>query len=290
VLLKDWLFEVKGIEVSMLRLDKINPIISGNKIFKLFYFIIDAQNSRHKTILTFGGAYSNHLAATAFTCKEMGLKSFGIVRGERPAVLSHTLLFCIEQGMELQFLNRETYRTGIDKEFLLTLQEKYGEHILIPEGGFSEKGAKGASLISNYFEKSSFTHISTPVGTATTLAGLIIGSDNQQEIIGFSVLKNMNDIEMRLQKMATNSSKNYSIIHDYHFGGYAKKNPELLSFMNQFYERNHIPLDFVYTGKMMFGIYDLIRKDYFHPGSKILCIHTGGLQGNLSLLPNELIY
>lgn len=288
--LKDSLYAEKGVELFILRLDKIHPIISGNKLFKLWYFLDEAKKSTHKTLLTFGGAFSNHLAATAFACKEMGLKSIGIVRGEKPATLSHTLLFCLEQGMELQFVSREIYKNGFEKKLAISLREKFGEFILVPEGGFSEDGAKGASLISLYFEKLDYTHVATAIGTATTFAGLIKANKNQKQIIGLSVLKNMHDIDDRLQKLGADVSSNYTVNHDYHFGGYAKKNQQLLSFMNQFYEQHQIPLDFVYTGKMMFGIDDLIRKDYFPLGSKIIAIHTGGLQGNLSLKNNELTF
>ncbi len=290
VFLKDDLYAEKGIQLSILRLDKIHPIISGNKLFKLWFFLDEAKKSSHKTLLTFGGAYSNHLAATAFACKKMGLKSIGIVRGEKSTILSHTLLFCLEQGMELQFVSREIYKNGFDKELAISLHEKFGEFIVVPEGGFSEDGAKGASLISLYFEKLDYTHIATAIGTATTFAGLIKANKNQKEIIGFSVLKNMQDIAERLEKLGAKVSSNYTVNHNYHFGGYAKKSQQLFSFMNQFYEQHQIPLDFVYTGKLMFGIDDLIRKDYFPSGSKIIAIHTGGLQGNLSLKNNEVIF
>jgi 1-aminocyclopropane-1-carboxylate deaminase/D-cysteine desulfhydrase-like pyridoxal-dependent ACC family enzyme len=288
--LKSNLYKDKRIRVSMLRLDEIHPIISGNKLFKLYYFLDEAKNSSHKKIITFGGAFSNHLAATAFACREMNLKSIGIVRGEKPAMLSHTLLFCLDHGMELQFISRENYKRINEKDFLDGLKEQHGEHVLIPEGGFSIKGKEGAALITQTSDSSGFTHVCMAIGTATTFAGIIEGSRDQYEIIGFSVLKNMNDIHKRLLALEVSSSKKYSFIADYHFGGYAKKTDELISFINEFYLRQKVPLDFVYTAKMMFGVNDLVQKNYFPPGSNILCIHTGGLQGNQSLPAGTLIF
>jgi 1-aminocyclopropane-1-carboxylate deaminase/D-cysteine desulfhydrase-like pyridoxal-dependent ACC family enzyme len=289
VQLKDRLFEKKDVQVWMLRIDKIHPVVSGNKLFKLFYFLKEAKESIHKTIITFGGAFSNHLAATAFACNQLGLKCVGIVRGEQPKSLSHSLQFCLDQGMKLEFVSRSLYK-NIDEEFLQNLKDKYGEHILIPEGGFSIKGKQGASLINNYFADKNFTHVCLPVGTATTFAGIVDKNKEETEIIGFGVLKNMNDITERFKELKVDSSKKYSFIDDYHFGGYAKKTDELISFMNAFYSKHYIPLDFVYTGKMMFGVYDLIEKNFFERGSKILCIHTGGLQGNDSLDEGKLIF
>ncbi len=272
----------KGPRVSMLRLDQIHPLIPGNKIFKLYYFLKEATSSPHKQIITFGGAYSNHLAATAFACKTEAIKSIGIVRGEKPANLSSTLLFCMQHGMQLEFINRRLYKeTGTDK-FRNLLTETYGDHILIPEGGFSQRGVKGAEMIMDIIDNS-YSHVCCAIGTATTFAGLINRAGEGQEITGFSVLKNLNDVEDRLKNLNVVTSKKYSIIHDYHFGGYAKKTKELVDFMNTFYKDNKIPLDFVYTGKMMFGVYQLIENNYFPADSNILCIHTGGLQGNKSL-------
>lgn len=288
--LKSAVYNSKHLRVSMLRLDEIHPVISGNKIFKLYYFLDEVLKTIHKTVVTFGGAFSNHLAATAFACKEMNLKSIGIVRGERPAVLSHTLLFCLDQGMHLEFISRSNFKKINEEEFLNGLINKYGEHVLIPEGGFSITGKEGAALITQTFDNTEFTHICLAVGTATTFAGIIDGTKGHCEVIGVSVLKNIRDISPRLHTLKVNPLKKYNLIDGYHFSGYAKKTGELISFMNQFYLQNRIPLDFVYTGKMMFGINDLIEKNYFPPGSRILCIHTGGLQGNQSLPKGTLVF
>ncbi len=281
------LWNEKKVSLSMLRLDDIHPIVSGNKPFKLRYFLHEARNSEHKTIITFGGAYSNHLAATAFACKVEGVRCVGFVRGEAPVSLSSTLFFCKENEMELVFISRSDYR-NINEEFRDILLHEYGDHTFIPEGGFSTKGALGAEDIMKLFDGKNYSHVCCPVGTATTFAGLINGNKNNSTIVGFSVLKNMEDIACRLKKLNVDESAVYKFIPGYHFGGYAKKTAELIEFMNDFYADNKIPLDFVYTGKMMFGVYDLVKENYFPEGASILCIHTGGLQGNNSLPPGIL--
>ena len=281
--IKNDLFQKNKVEVFMLRLDEIHSVISGNKLFKLSYFLNEAKRSSHKMIITFGGAYSNHLAAAAFAAKELKLKSVGIVRGEKPKVFSSTLLFCLQEGMQVEFISRSAYQKKNEMDFWEELKMKYGKHILIPEGGFSVKGKEGASLIDSYFTDKNFTHVCLPVGTATTFAGIVDANKNETEIIGFPVLKNFNDVQERFEELKVNPEKKYSVIGDYHFGGHAKKTNELISFMKSFYEESKIELDLVYTAKMMFGVKDLIQKKYFSAGSKILCIHTGGLQGNSSL-------
>jgi 1-aminocyclopropane-1-carboxylate deaminase len=285
--LRSELIKKRNITVSMLRLDKIHPIVSGNKIFKLFYFLEEARNSTHKKVITFGGAFSNHLAASSFACKISGLKSIGFVRGQMPAILSHTLQNCIQNGMQLEFINRTGYKNINEIDFKDELKKRFGDHTLIPEGGFSEKGVKGAEMIGNYYRQGVYSHVCCPIGTAATFAGLIQASKDNK-VIGFSVLKNLHDINQRLQFLNIPPTMLHEVINDYHFGGYAKKNGDLFSFMNSFYEENKIPLDFVYTAKMMFGVYDLVKNNYFPSGANILCIHTGGLQGNKSLPTGKL--
>jgi 1-aminocyclopropane-1-carboxylate deaminase/D-cysteine desulfhydrase-like pyridoxal-dependent ACC family enzyme len=281
--LKDQRFEKENYKIDVLRLDEIHHIISGNKLFKLKYFLKEAINSPHKQVITFGGAYSNHLAATALACRKSGLKCTGFVRGEKPKVFSPTLVFCVENGMSLQFLSREESKKIDNNSFIENLEKQFGSHTLIPEGGFSINGAKGAEEICSYFNSEAYTHICLALGTATTFAGIINGVNKNTAILGFPVLKNLGDVAERLQELKVDMNKAFSVIGDYHFGGYAKKNETLISFMNDFYDQQNIPLDFVYTAKMMFGVYDLVKKMYFPPSSKILCIHTGGLQGNSSL-------
>ncbi|MBA2249564.1 MAG: pyridoxal-phosphate dependent enzyme [Chitinophagaceae bacterium] len=276
-------FIEKEVSLHMLRLDEIDPVVSGNKLFKLQNFIKEALSSQKK-IITFGGAFSNHLAATAAMCKELQIENIAIVRGEKPASLSHTLKACKKNGMQLEFISRQAYRLINQQDFLNELQNKYGDHILIPEGGFSTTGVEGAAGIAGLYRAYNFSHICCAAGTATTLAGLVKASAPGQQIIGFSALKNPDDFYDRMQLLLPGDDhKNYVLVKDYHFGGYAKTNKALFDFMNSFFEEYKIPTDFIYTAKMMYGIFDLIEKDFFLPKSKILCIHTGGLQGNLSL-------
>lgn len=289
--LKDDLFDEKQVTVSILRLDKIHPVVSGNKLFKLHYFLQEALQSSHKTILTFGGPWSNHLAATAYACSFAGLKSIGIVRGEEPSQLSHTLQQCIMDGMRLKFISRKQYAGKDDTGFIHFLKNEFGECIIVPEGGYHPMGAKGAALITELIGKE-YSHICTAMGTATTLAGLLLGAGSTQKIIGIPVLKGITDTEERLLHLTGYEKMpgNLELHSTYHFGGYAKKTGELIHFMNQCREKYHLPLDFVYTAKMFYAVTDLLQKDHFPRGSTVLCLHTGGLQGNASLPANTLIF
>ncbi len=289
-ILEDKLLLQKNITLAVLRLDKIHPVVSGNKLFKLHYFLQEAGAAAHKTILTFGGAYSNHLVATAYACKAAGLKSIAIVRGEEPAQLSLTLQHCISYGMQLKYVSRAEYDNKEDSGFIQMLLQEFGPCTIIPEGGYSEAGAKGAALIWKLIEQNAWTHIATASGTATTLAGLLLGA-NTETIISVPVLKGMTDIEERIQFCGAGAKLSRLEIADgYHFGGYAKKTPELLVFMNSIWQEQQLPTDFVYTAKMLYAIFNEIKNDRFVPGSKILCMHTGGLQGNLSLPENSLLF
>ena len=281
----------KNISLSIARLDKIHGDVSGNKIFKLHYFIEECLRSSHKTLITFGGAFSNHLVATAFLCSQKGIKSFGIVRGEEPQILSHTLARCKDLGMSLKFISRHNYKHfNSSKEEIDALRNRYGNFTMVPEGGYHATGAKGASFIMDVINSGKFSHICTAVGTATTLAGLLLKKKIDQEIIAIPVIKNMVDIPERLNYLGVAVDKKPVVFSDYHFGGYAKHTNELISFMNSFYTETQIPTDLVYTAKMMYAVYDKINSGYFAGGSNILCIHTGGLQGNKSLPPGTLIF
>jgi 1-aminocyclopropane-1-carboxylate deaminase/D-cysteine desulfhydrase-like pyridoxal-dependent ACC family enzyme len=288
--LHDDLFKEKQVRVSVLRLDNIHPLVSGNKLFKLHYFLEEAAASSHKTILTFGGAFSNHLAATAFACRALHLKSIGIVRGEKPRQLSHTLQQCLQDGMQLQFINRQEYAEKDDPAFLNGLAATYGQCILVPEGGFHPQGAKGAALIMDLIKDNSYTHICTATGTATTLAGILMAAQPGQIVMSFPVLKGITDNKMRIKQLTAGDFENLAILNNYHFGGYAKKTEPLIKFINQCWLQYALPLDFVYTAKMFFGVIDNIKNDTFTKGSNILCLHTGGLQGNKSLPLNKLLF
>lgn len=258
----------------MLRLDKLHPVISGNKWFKLKY---NLEAARGRRIITFGGAWSNHILATAAACKIAGLACTGIIRGERPAVFSATLLKAQEYGMELVFVSRETYKNmlsngGIDSNAYI-----------IPEGGNNPEGIRGAAEILSLADTSSaHTDIICATGTGTTLAGLISSAPAHQHITGISVLKGPLTLPI--------APGNWSLQHDFHEGGYAKAMPRLYDFMNDFFRQTAIPLDRVYTGKMAFAVQQLIQRQHFKPGSRLLLIHTGGLQGNDSIPPGVLCF
>ena len=269
-----------NITAGVLRIDKIHATVSGNKWFKLKYALEEAMNMRKDTIVTFGGAYSNHLVATAYACAQLGLQCTGIVRGEEPAELSPALQDCMSYGMKLQFVSREEYR-----EKIVQVPNPY----LIPEGGASELGVQGAADMLNLVTPGNYSHICCSVGTGTMMAGLV---NSASRVEGFCALKlpgTNNSIEQFIQN-TTGHKRNYSIHYGYHFGGYARKTPELINFINDVYAQTGIPLDFVYTAKMMYGVLDLAQQGYFPSGSKLLIIHSGGLQGNRSLLKNSIAF
>ncbi|HKZ68055.1 MAG TPA: pyridoxal-phosphate dependent enzyme [Chitinophagaceae bacterium] len=274
----------ENIEVDVLRLDKLSPVVSGNKWFKLRYYLEEAKAQHKKGILTFGGAWSNHIIATAAICKKHGLKSIGIIRGEEPKKLSFTLSHAKESGMHLIFISRSAYQ---QKKIPKTVETD--DYYIINEGGYGKAGAKGASTILDYCTKS-YTHYCCAVGTGTMMAGLINAVSPEQSVLGISVMKNNSALEKMIQTLVKGTKKNWLLIHDYHFGGYAKYQPALLTFMNEFYKQTAIPSDFVYTGKLFYAISDLIGKNYFPADSKLLLIHSGGLQGNSSLADGILIF
>lgn len=279
----------KNIRVDILRLDKIHPIVSGNKWFKLNYYLKEAGAEGKQHILTWGGAYSNHLVATAAAGKLLDFKTTGIVRGERPATLSHTLLQAMGYGMELFFMSRDEYR---NKVLPAAVNDHKDAFYFINEGGYGENGVLGASKIVNYCSQEKYSHIACAVGTSATMAGLIKAALPHQEIIGISVLKNNKALEKDLRSLLAHEDKQkkFHLIHTYHFGGYARQTRELISFMNDLYKNTLIPSDFVYTGKLFYAIIDRIKKDLFPRGSHLLLLHSGGLQGNLSLPLRTLIF
>lgn len=275
----------KKVDVDVVRLDKIHPLISGNKWFKLRYYLEEAKSKHKKTIVTFGGAWSNHILAVAAACRINNIKSIGIIRGEESVNPSPALIYAKEAGMQLVFISREDY--GLKK---IPEQLNTGDYYFINEGGYGIKGAEGAATILDYCEKEKYTHICCAAGTGTMMAGLIKGASLQNKIIGISVLKNNTGLEEKVKSLLDNSSTTFQIFHDYHFGGYAKHKPELIAFMNTFYQQTKIPADFVYTSKLFFAITNLIAKNFFEPGCRLLLIHSGGLQGNASLSKGTLIF
>ena len=261
--------------------------MSGNKLRKLKYNLLEAKHQQKEKLLTFGGAFSNHIAATAFAGQQAGFETIGIIRGDE---LEHkinknpTLLFAKKHGMKLEFISRESYRLKNEKDFLFEIQKKYTNCYILPEGGTNDLAIKGCEEILTS-EDQIFDYICCSVGTAGTIAGIVNSSFQNQTILAFPALKGdfvFDDIESKTIK------KNWMLESDYHFGGYAKISSELITFINKFFKTYEIPLDPVYTGKMMFGVFDKIAKNEFPDNSKILVIHTGGLQGidgmNLKLL------
>jgi 1-aminocyclopropane-1-carboxylate deaminase len=276
--------------VDALRLDLIHPVISGNKWFKLKEYLKEAKALDKKIILTFGGAYSNHIVATAAAAKQAGFKSIGIIRGEKPTTVSHSLQNASAYGMNLYFISRMDYKS---KNIPIEILQQDGEEdiYIINEGGYGKKGAEGAKDILRQIDSSSYTHIIDSVGTGTTIAGLIESSEKHQIVIGISSLKNNYSLQQEIENLVSEQNKKrFLLIHDYHFGGYAKYSKQLIDFMNEWYQQTNIPSDFVYTGKLFFAVQDLVQKTYFPQGSKLLIIHSGGLQGNQSLPKGTLIF
>ncbi|MDH5473501.1 MAG: pyridoxal-phosphate dependent enzyme [Gammaproteobacteria bacterium] len=279
--LHDALLTEKQIQLYIKRDDLIHPYIQGNKWRKLKHNIIAAQSQNLNTLLTFGGAYSNHIHATAAAGYYLGLQTIGIIRGEQTLPLNPTLLDATNWGMTIDYVNRSQYRHKNDPEFINTLKQKFGDFFLIPEGGSNIHALKGCAEIIDELE-SSYDYICSACGTGATLAGIIQSPANHSQTLGFAILKSKdqieNDIKHLLSKDITKKN-NWLINKDYHFGGYAKTTDSLMSFITNFYTKHTIQLEPVYTGKMMYGLFDLIKNNYFEPGSRILAIHTGGLQG-----------
>lgn len=277
----DW-YSHKVAALDVLRLDLVHPVVSGNKWYKLRLNIMYAQDHGFKAIVTFGGGYSNHLIATAYTAKKAGLHSIGIVRGKYP-VLTPTLQQCADEGMQLIFVTKEDYEQQDNPEYVKQLAAHFDEIYIIPEGGANEWGRKGAALISKFIKPDAYTHIAVSVGTGTTLTGIRNKTNPAQHILGFVPMKQGTYLTDHIAPhLEPNHSLNWHLTDDYHFGGFGKTTPELITFMNHFYHTNHIPLDIIYTGKMMYGIHHLIHANHYPATARILCLHTGGLQGNVS--------
>lgn len=252
--------------------------ISGNKLRKLKYNLLEAKKLGFKTLLTFGGAFSNHIAAVAYAGKESGFNTIGVIRGEEVVGMideNPTLKLAQKHGMQFKFVTRSDYRKKTSELFLKKLRDEFREFYLVPEGGTNHLAVKGCEEILTQQDEV-FDFICCPVGTGGTISGLINCSKLGQQVLGFPALKG-DFLKNEIAKFA--KKDNWQLITDYHFGGYAKINLELISFINSFKEETAIPLDPIYTGKMLFGIYDLIEKGFFPKDSKILAIHTGGLQG-----------
>ncbi len=336
------------LSADVLRLDKIHPVISGNKWFKLKYHLSSAKAGSHASILTFGGAWSNHIIAAAFAAAQYDLSSIGIIRGERPPQLSATLEAAAGYGMQLEFISRQQYAAKNDASFLQQLYNRFPDTYIVPEGGSGPIGIRGTAEILRDFPSSDYTHILCAIGTGATFLGLATASSAHQQLIGIPVLKGLDTLEALFASAlpfdvpdhsnplpvdntelsiplppeairnnpADNPPSSYNrpasdprsirpfpssllsseaqsrcmLLPDYHFGGYARHPDKLLTFMNDLYRQTGIPTDIVYTSKLFFAFYDLVQQHYFPAHSRILLIHSGGLQGNQSLVPGTLIF
>lgn len=293
--IKSSLLKKAEVSVFVKREDLNHPFVSGNKWWKLKYNLEEAERQGNSTLLTFGGAFSNHIYATAAASRELGLKSIGIIRGEEISILNKTLRFAKDQGMQLHFVSRETYRQKTEEEFVSQLKKQFGDFYLIPEGGTNSLAIQGVAEFAEQLKmEMDLDYVCCACGTGGTLTG-IISVMPEKKVVGFSSLKGgfLSEEVMRLlgeevvgKRMGRKEDekmkrKNWEVMTDYHFGGYAKHTPELLRFIKNFDEEFSIPLEHVYTGKLFFGLFDLIQKGYFPKESRILVLHTGGLQGKL---------
>ena len=302
----------KSIQLFIKRDDLIHPELTGNKWRKLKYNLLQARHEKKETLLTFGGAYSNHIHAVSAAGHLLGFKTVGIIRGERAPVLSPTLVYAESMGMHLHFVTREAYKNKSDVKFIDSLNGELGDFYLIPEGGSNDLAVKGVKEIVDELEEQvpNVDCICSACGTGGTLAGLIEGVESSAEkesstrkesstkkelsakkqpsmkkvspikILGFPVLKNANWMYQDIQQLLrTTEHTNWSLALDYHFGGYAKYDQTLIEFIRSFEVDYSVQLEPVYTAKMLYGIFDLIKKDYFPKQTTIVAIHTGGLQG-----------
>ncbi|PZT86122.1 MAG: 1-aminocyclopropane-1-carboxylate deaminase [Acinetobacter sp.] len=277
------LMDQPDIHLDLKRLDLIHPHISGNKFYKLKYNLQHAKQLGQDTLITFGGAFSNHIAATAYAAHYFGFNSIGIIRGEELADqrLNHTLATASQFGMQLEFINRQDYRNKEQPDFLAELQSRFPNAYIIPEGGTNSLAIQGCKEILSEQDRQNYDVICCAVGTGGTITGLIESSHFNQNILGFSALKGdflTSDVTHLTAK------KNWKIIDEYCCGGYAKTSAQLIEFIQFFEKQYQIPLEPIYTGKMLFGIFDLIEKAYFPPHTRFLAIHSGGLQGRQNLL------
>jgi len=275
----------RGIKLYLKRDDLLHPIISGNKWRKLKYILDHALACETHTLISMGGAYSNHLHALAYTGKLLGIKTVGMIRGEQPKVLNPTLLDLQAWGMQLQFVSRSDYRQLRDyKQHDALPNLKSGEYWL-PEGGAMALALQGVAELLDEIDID-YDILCVPCGTATTLAGIVSAAEKDKTILGFSALKGASYLNEEVTNLIKNESchnKRWFIHLNYHFGGFAKKNADLLDFIEQFEVQHAIPLEPIYTAKMLYGIFDLIQKGHFSAGQKIIAVHTGGLQGNRSV-------
>lgn len=288
----DWLLNNGNIfHFSVARLDQLHPFISGNKYFKLKYNLQQVSGQNKQGIITMGGAYSNHLAATAFACYEQGMNAVGIIRGEITEPLNPTLSFCRQHKMQLIAINRNDYSSDSDVVQKLILQHE--QLLFVPEGGNNEAGMMGCKEILQHLQGTDeFTHIICSMGTGTTFKGIASAATASQTVIGIPALKIKKEEQEQfiLQHTTVASAAKKTVLFNFAGKGYARTDDSLLNFMNSFYTKTSIPTDIVYTGKLMQAVISLAEDNYFPGNSKVLVIHSGGLQGNNSLPAGTLLF
>ena len=280
-------FCLNDMQLAVLRLDELHPIVSGNKWFKLKYYLQQAQEQNADRIASFGGPYSNHLVALAFAAKKYNIQSVGYVRSNEDEPITPTLQEAKQYGMHLNFLGRNNF------QFLKTELLKNNDEnntYFVDEGGYGNLGAKGAATILSNTLTNNYSHIVCAVGTGTMMAGLINAANPHQHVIGIPVLKNEATIRNEIEQLITNTETPFTLLYDFHLGGYAKTNQAQFDFMNQLWTTEKIPTDIVYTSKLFMAVKSLVANNYFSPTAKILVIHSGGLQGNRSLPAGTLLF
>lgn len=277
--LHDPLFDKAAVRVLVKREDLNHPYVSGNKWWKLKYNLEEAKRLGHKTLLTFGGAYSNHIFSTAAAAHELGFESIGVIRGEETLPLNPTLRFAKSCGMRLKYVSREAYRQKANADFIERLHLEFGDFYLIPEGGTNELAVKGVEAFARTLGDR-FDYLCCAVGTGGTLAGLVKGIPANKTILGFPVLKGGGFLKADIENLIGVKFSNWSINEDFHFGGYGKTTGELNRFISFIGTHQNLPLDKVYTAKAFYGLRSLIESGSFKKKSTILFLHTGGLQGN----------
>lgn len=281
------LLDIAGVRLLVLREDLNHPEVSGNKWWKLKYNIESALEQGHETLLTFGGAYSNHIVATSAAAHEAGLKSVGIIRGEETLPLNPALDFATSKGMALRYVSRENYRHKSAEDFIANLHRQFGEFYLIPEGGTNDAAVKGTAEWGRKMLSIDFDYLCVPIGTGGTTAGILGGLDGTREMVSVSILKGGEFLKEDVNKLTKNNFNkvygNWHLLTSYHHGGYAKVSEPLLSFILEMKNRHNLPLDAVYTGKLLWAVLEEVRLGWFKKGSTILAVHTGGVASRINL-------
>lgn len=287
------LFLHHNIQVFIKRDDLIHPIISGNKWRKLLFNIKTAQTSDYQGVLSFGGAYSNHIHALAYACQQAKIPAKAIIRGESHYAQNSTLSQAMKWGMELDFVDRSTYRKRYEESYLESLKEKYLNHYIVPEGGSNTLAVQGVScMLDELKEQAQYDSILVPVGSGGTIAGIISGDEEQHQILGICVLKQGEYLRDEITKFLPAKAKayqNWQLYTQYHGGGYAKFTSESCQQLSEFSQITKIPFEPIYSGKMIIALLDLIKQGYFASGHRIMLIHTGGLQGLYGLAEQKRI-